>query len=259
MAQKQMSRGAKQSMETLGNHEAVNNVCDKDLIFSAIETELREVQQRAIELQKKAKTVTDQVDCGFKGKYSSPSNVSVERDDLKNSIKINEAALRASTSKVNLKSRTIDVPLSQPSNTTQLQSKQQSNKRNFSKNSPNSDDSETEKKYLELIDLLTVKMFQSDQSVPEKQEQRVPRPKKSNSLPRNLETDPGNSIHPLQKSSSQHFQFENHSSASAPGLSAYERLFGRPRPGKNIKYYHVCFTGGYSDLLTLWLNFLTFY
>ena len=30
MAQKQMSRGAKQSMETLGNHEAVNNVCDKD-------------------------------------------------------------------------------------------------------------------------------------------------------------------------------------------------------------------------------------
>ena len=64
--------------------------------FLAIETELREVQQRASELQKKAKLLTDQVDGGFKGKYLAQPTIFVDRDDLQNSIRINEAALKTS-------------------------------------------------------------------------------------------------------------------------------------------------------------------
>ena len=82
-----------------------------------------------------------------------------------------------------------------------------------------SDDSETEKKYLELIDLLTVKMFENQ---PETNSGKTRPSKKSNSLPRTLDMSVQCG---LQKSSSQNFP-------ESPGLTAYERLFGKPRPGK---------------------------
>ena len=72
-----------------------------------------------------------------------------------------------------------------------------------------SEDSDTERKYLELIDLLTVKMFEDQPENPP-----VTRAsKKSNSLPRT-------------------FDIQQSSSSPGPGLTAYERLFGRPRAGE---------------------------
>ena len=86
-----------------------------------------------------------------------------------------------------------------------------------------SDDSETEKKYLELIDLLTVKMFEN-QPEPETNLAKTRPSKKSNSLPRTLDVSLQSG---LQKSSSQHFP-----EFSGSGQTAYERLFGKPRPGE---------------------------
>ena len=99
------------------------------------------------------------------------------------------------------------------------------NVNNIQTSSP-SEDSESEQKYLEIIDLLTVKMFDNDPKRPENLVKSQRPPKKSNSLPRTmpLELRPAT----LQKSSSQNFNIENQSG----GTSAYERLFGRPRPGK---------------------------
>ena len=84
-----------------------------------------------------------------------------------------------------------------------------------------SDDSETEKKYLELIDLLTVKMFENQ---PETNLGKTRPSKKSNSLPRTLDMSLQCGLQQVQKSNSQHF--------SGSGLTAYERLFGKPRPGE---------------------------
>ena len=194
------------------------------------------MQQRASELQKKAKLLTDQVDGGFKGKYLARPTIFVNRDDLQNSIRINEAALKASHFQENIDTKiSSTAPHFQPSveTNTKCQNKvvPTTNSVNSSKNvqqSPGSEDSETEKKYLELIDLLTVKMFENDPNIPIQQQptKSVQRPKKSNSLPRTMEIKPLNSLH---KSSSQNFQFE--SQCAPPGSSAYERLFGCPRPG----------------------------
>ena len=88
-----------------------------------------------------------------------------------------------------------------------------------------SPETEDDKKYLELIDLLTNKMFDSEpNNVGTKQ-------KKANSLPRS-----GTSIPEprLRKSSSQVFSPSKVSSSKPLGqLSAYERLFGVPSPSNS--------------------------
>ena len=88
-----------------------------------------------------------------------------------------------------------------------------------------SPETEDDKKYLELIDLLTNKMFDSEpNNVGTKQ-------KKANSLPRS-----GSSIPEprLRKSSSQVFSPSKVSSSKPLGqLSAYERLFGVPSPSNS--------------------------
>ena len=83
---------------------------------------------------------------------------------------------------------------------------------------------EDDKKYLELIDLLTNKMFDSDPNTGTKQ-------KKANSLPRSGTTIPEPR---LRKSSSQVFSPSKVSSSKPLGqLSAYERLFGVPSPSSS--------------------------
>ena len=83
---------------------------------------------------------------------------------------------------------------------------------------------EDDKKYLELIDLLTNKMFDSDPNTATKQ-------KKANSLPRSGTTIPEPR---LRKSSSQVFSPSKVSSSKPLGqLSAYERLFGVPSPSSS--------------------------
>ena len=76
-------------------------ICTWLWIYLAIETELREVQQRASELQKKAKFVTEQVDSLFKGKTKT-SNIysSISKLDILDNIRINEDALATVTAKL---------------------------------------------------------------------------------------------------------------------------------------------------------------
>ena len=213
-------------------------------IFSAIETELREVQQRANELQKKAKELTEQVEIIFKGKTSDtkPSSF-VSKEDLLNTIKVNVAAMEASLSKITLNKRDNTSTPSQVSANTHsldiLSSKEVSSSKVGLNLTPNisspSEDSETEKKYLELVDLLTVRMFEGSSNVKKPPEQKHyiakdhSSSKKSNSLPRTLDVSASMSRGLHKSSSNQNFSPEPQ---SGTGLSAYERLFGRPKPGK---------------------------
>ena len=173
--------------------------------FPAIETELREVQQRATELQKKAKRLTDQVDLIIRKK--STGNPEAGRAVNQHLEEENRQELRQL--------------LEQQGNFGLEASKEEKCKTDSlagGETTP-SEDSETEKKYLELIDLLTVKMFENQ---PEPNPGKTVASKKSNSLPRTLDMSLQSG---LQKSSSQNF-------SESPGLTAYERLFGKPRPGK---------------------------
>ena len=210
-AQKQMSKGGIFSMETLGKAGLVGQIMKhfSQLTrrnFPAIETELREVQQRATELQKKAKRLTDQVDQIIRKKSTAHAGSRAVNQDLE---KENRQELRQL-----LEQETIGLEVSKEEKLCKTQP------RNVGDTTP-SDDSETEKKYLELIDLLTVKMFENQ---PEPNLGKTRPSKKSNSLPRTLDMSLQSG---LQKSSSQHF-----SEVSGSGLTAYERLFGKPRPGK---------------------------
>ena len=209
----------------------------KFIYISAIETELREVQQRSSELQKRAKSLSEQIDSIFKGKRLTATKQDyVIKDELQNSIQINEAALLAvsltsSRTKTVVKLPTkVNTSVNHQEASASSQYKLESsdklvNVNNFQTSSP-SEDSESEQKYLEIIDLLTVKMFDNDPKRPENLVKSQHPPKKSNSLPRTMPLE----LRPptLQKSSSQNFNIENQSG----GTSAYERLFGRPRPGK---------------------------
>ena len=175
--------------------------------FAAIETELREVQQRATELQKKAKLLTDQVDQIIRKKSAGNTQASPalnQRLEEENRQELRQ--LLEHQANIGL-----DVA---------KEEKSQTDSRNGGETTP-SDDSETEKKYLELIDLLTVKMFENQ---PETDLGKTRPSKKSNSLPRTLDMSLQSG---LQKSSSQHF-----SEVSGSGQTAYERLFGKPRPGE---------------------------
>ena len=209
----------------------------KFIYISAIETELREVQQRSSELQKRAKSLSEQIDSICKGKRLTATKQDyVIKDELQNSIQINEAALLA----VSLASSRTETIVKLPTKVNSSVNHQEAsasfqyklessdklvNVNNFQTSSP-SEDSESEQKYLEIIDLLTVKMFHNDPKRPENLVKSQHPPKKSNSLPRTMPLE----LRPptLQKSSSQNFNIENRSG----GTSAYERLFGRPRPGK---------------------------
>ena len=195
----------------------------------AIETELREVQQRSSELQKRAKSLSEQIDCIFKGKTStSRKQPFVNRDELQNSIRINDAALARSRAVVTPSAKVTTSANNQEFGASVQYKLPSSDKvvnvNNVQTSSP-SEDSESEQKYLEIIDLLTVKMFDNDPQRPENLVKSQHPPKKSNSLPRTMPIELRAPI--LQKSSSQNFNIENQSG----GTSAYERLFGRPRPG----------------------------
>ena len=183
------------------------------------------------------------MECIFKGKSASiksqPSAVE-SKEDLLNTIKVNVAALEASLSKI-ADSKVRGPPSQQIVNTPSLiKSKVESSSWVEINLVPNisspSEDSETEQKYLELVDLLTVRMFEGS-NIEKQQEQKLiagsEASKKSQSLPRTLDVSMSRGLttchevsRGLQKSSSQNF-----SEPPGPGLSAYERLFGRPRPG----------------------------
>ena len=242
LAQLQMSHGDTSSMQTLGGsttrHANQYFMIYLMLHLIAIETELREVQQRASELQKKAKRLTEQVEARLKGRPAPwpQAEAGVTQGELRTSIQTNMAALEAVCTSIKqteekLRSETEDkLKLRQTEDklrpgTTKVKSSLLTNP-----NSSPSDDSETEQKYLELVDLLTVKMFESSTAAEHnKQEKNQPnskQTKKSNSLPRTFDVQT-TAPKTLQKSSSQNFDVENNSG----GISAYERLFGRPRPG----------------------------
>ena len=215
-AQKQMSKGGTFSMETLGMASLATGLMIKHFSqltrrnFPAIETELREVQQRATELQKKAKRLNDEVDQIIRQK--STANIQINRAVNRQLEEENRQDLRQLLEQqANI---VLDLDVSK-------EEKCKTDSRN-GETTP-SDDSETEKKYLELIDLLTVKMFESQ---PEPNPGKTRPSKKSNSLPRTLDMSRqcGQTAQQVQKSNSQHF--------SGSGLTAYERLFGKPRPGE---------------------------
>ena len=208
-------------------------------IFSAIETELREVQQRANELQKKAKELTEQLETICKGKSSdtkSPPSSIVSKEDLLNTIKVNVAVIEASLSKITF--HKTDSSSSLSTHSLNKSAKEESSSKVGANLVPNisspTEDSETEKKYLEFVDLLTVRMFEGSSNIEKPPEQKHyiakdhSSSKKSNSLPRTLDVSASVSRGLHKSSSNQNFSPEPQ---SGPGLSAYERLFGRPKPG----------------------------
>ena len=180
----------------------------------AIETELREVQQRATELQRKAKSLNEQVDQILRQKSSK--NIKISRNVNEHLEKENKKDLRKLLEQDNCNV----VRVSQEVKNTSTEKNTEMDINNSVTNT-SSEDSDTEKKYLELIDLLTVKMFDNEPETGASVGGSQPS-KKSHSLPRTLDMAQSR----LQKSSSQHF------SGSGSGLTAYERLFGRPRPGE---------------------------
>ena len=180
----------------------------------AIETELREVQQRATELQRKAKSLNEQVDQILRQKSSK--NIKISRNVNEHLEKENKKDLRKLLEQDNCNV----VRVSQEVKNTSTEKNTEMDINNSVTNT-SSEDSDTEKKYLELIDLLTVKMFDNEPETGASVGGGQPS-KKSHSLPRTLDMAQSR----LQKSSSQHF------SGSGSGLTAYERLFGRPRPGE---------------------------
>ena len=180
----------------------------------AIETELREVQQRATELQRKAKSLNEQVDQILRQKSSK--NIKISRNVNEHLEKENKKDLRKLLEQDNCNV----VRVSQEVKNTSTEKNTEMDINNSVTNT-SSEDSDTEKKYLELIYLLTVKMFDNEPEAGASVGGSQPS-KKSHSLPRTLDMAQSR----LQKSSSQHF------SGSGSGLTAYERLFGRPRPGE---------------------------
>merc|ERR1712025_1165108 len=101
---------------------------------------------------------------------------------------------------------------------------------NSLKNTKSDEDLDSDQKYLDLIDLLTVKMFQSDTDSETKNNDVNSKPKKSNSLPRCFDKPDAS----LQKSSSQTLLSAppTRPGPTQPGqqLTAYERLFGVSSP-----------------------------
>ena len=166
--------------------------------------------------------MTEQVDSLFKGKTKTSQNIysSISKLDILDNIRINEDALATVTAKLtsrksntnNVKPDQLDSSSSsgvQHSTNVQVQLQPKSidkvpNVKNF-ETSSQSKVLNPEKKYLELIDLLTENMFDN---YPKPERHKLPPevPKKSSSLPRTLDV---RLQHSLQKSSSQTFNPES--------------------------------------------------
>ena len=209
----------------------------------AVESELREVQLRIGELQRKRKGLLDQLDqllrrdpFKLQAAVAVASTPRQERPVLSvpdgKGISFSEVS-RGTSSVFSESKPTNGGNTSKPKKAESLaeclavldslQEEMNQNKeaKEVKEVSP---ETEEDKKYLELIDLLTNKMFDSESNVGTKQ-------KKANSLPRS-----GTSIPEprLRKSSSQVFSPSKVSSSKPLGqLSAYERLFGVPSPSSS--------------------------
>ena len=210
----------------------------------AVESELREVQLRIGELQKKRKGLLDQLDqllrrdpFKLQAAVAVASTPRQERPVLSvpdgKGISFSEVNSRGTSSVISESKPINGGNTSKPKKAESLaeclavldslQEEMNQNKeaKEVKEVSP---ETEEDKKYLELIDLLTNKMFDSESNVGTKQ-------KKANSLPRS-----GTSIPEprLRKSSSQVFSPSKVSSSKPLGqLSAYERLFGVPSPSSS--------------------------
>ena len=189
----------------------------------AVESELREVQLRSGQLQKKRKALLDTVDKMLrKDPFKMPTLPTTPRQQEKPLVKPNLAtkvtAGRVETRNAK-KSETLAECLA-VLDSLQAEMSQTPVKVKEKEVSPETDD----KKYLELIDLLTNKMFESE-----------PTPKgtktsKSNSLPRTGTNMPEAR---LPRSSSQIFSPSKVNTKPPGQLSAYERLFGVPSPSSS--------------------------
>ena len=199
-----MGRGGAASLQTL-----------------AIESEMREVQQRTGELQKKGNCLIKQVETLIQKQKQilKQRKISTEKQQY---IKIlplqfqplskqNPINYYEELKKSCIQKESKEKDMRAPTDTSCM-------------NEHKEDSLETDQKYLDLIDLLTVQMFQTDSQSGAQKDNN-----KSNSLPRSFEKpDP-----PLQKSSSQtFFAAKTLKLGSIPSgqLSAYERLFGIPSP-----------------------------
>ena len=202
----------------------------------AVESELREVQLRIGELQKKRKGLLDNLDQLLrKDPFKLQAVASTPRQErpvlsVPDSKGISISEVKGTTAFS--ESKPISGNMSKPKKAESLaeclavlDSLQEEMNQNTAKEVKElSPETEDDKKYLELIDLLTNKMFDSEPNAGTKQ-------KKANSLPRS-----GSSIPEprLRKSSSQVFSPSKVSSSKPLGqLSAYERLFGVPSPSSS--------------------------
>ena len=204
----------------------------------AVESELREVQLRIGELQRKRKGLLDNLDQLLrKDPFKLQAVASTPRQErpvlsVPDSKGTSFSEVKGTTT-VFSESKPISGNTSKPKKAESLaeclavlDSLQEEMNQNTTKEVKElSPETEDDKKYLELIDLLTNKMFDSEpNNVGTKQ-------KKANSLPRS-----GSSIPEprLRKSSSQVFSPSKVSSSKPLGqLSAYERLFGVPSPSNS--------------------------
>ena len=154
---------------------------------------------------------------------------------------MNVAAMEASLNKINLHSTPATSSQLYSTNYSLEESKEESRSKVGTNLGPNiqspTEDFETEKKYLEVVDLLTVRMFEGSSNIEKQPEQNNYNAKensssrKSNSLPRTLDVSASMSRGFHKSSSNQSF---SHELQSGKGLSAYERLFGRPKPGSSL-------------------------
>ena len=194
----------------------------------AIESELREVQQRTTELQKKGNSLINQVGSLLqKHNHFLKQNRKVLTDDQQNG----KGNLPKCETPVKQNPINFYTELKKDCFKVEIESKDQKKPDDITLTNPASNEaSDADEKYLELIDLLTVKMFESDTESGTNKSDLNSKPKKSNSLPRTFDK-PDTSLH---KSSSQTFLAwpGARPGPSQPGqqLSAYERLFGVPNP-----------------------------
>ena len=187
----------------------------------AVESELREAQLRSGELQKKRKALLETIDQllrkdPFK-QHALPSTPRQEKPPIKPNPSYNKMKVKKNDAPMN-KAQSLEECLAVlDSLQAEMNLQPNSLEEKVKEESPDADDT----KYLELIDLLTNKMFETDVQ-PTKE-------KKSNSLPRSGTALPEPR---LRKSSSQVF---SPSKVGRPmsQLSAYERLFGVQSPSNS--------------------------
>ena len=218
-AQSCMTRGGAASLQTL-----------------AIERELREVQQRATELQKKGNCLIKQVEKLIQKQNQLLKDNVQRKVSTENQFKIKINLLKSKPMPIHahtnyydeLKKASIKKGREEKQDSQIEEERKNPQMNNSLTNAPSDDSLDSDQKYLDLIDLLTVKMFQSDSEAETSKNDISNKTKKSNSLPRTFEK-PEPSLH---KSNSQTFLTIQSSQPSPDPSShptAYERLFGKPR------------------------------